>query len=281
MDNLNNLSEKVPLILVVDDDRSMRALLNLAMEEQGYRVALAQNGEQGIAEYKRLQPDMVLLDAVMPDMDGFTCCDRIRELSGENLIPILIITVLDDRLSIEKAFAAGATDYITKPLHWEVLSQRVQRLLSGYRAISEAQLIKQQLERQLNWEQFLRNTLQELNSGAIESQLPDILRQIQAFFQVEGIILFQQETDNFLEFSTSPPLLLDKIKIFLQNFSLESYSIEPTEIETKSILIMPLITTSKNWGLLAMYAEIGFCSWQESQIDRFKDLVNLLSIAFS
>jgi DNA-binding response OmpR family regulator len=281
MDNLNNLSVKVPLILVVDDDRSMRALLNLAMEEEGYRVVLAQNGEQGIAEYKRLQPDMVLLDAVMPDMDGFTCCDRIRQVGGENLIPILMITVLDDRESIEKAFAAGATDYITKPLHWEVLSQRVQRLLSGYRAISEAQSIKQQLERQLKWEQFLRNTLQELNSGAIESQLPDILREIHTFFQVEGILLFKKETKSFLEFSTSEVLLIDKIKIFMQNFSLEICSIELTEIETKSILITPLITTSKNYGLLAIYTDLSLCSWQESEIDRFKDLVNLLSIALS
>lgn len=75
-------SNKVPLILVVDDDRIMRSLLNLAMEEEGYRVAQAKNGKQGLAEYTRLQPDMVLLDAVMPDMDGFTCCDRAFSTPG-------------------------------------------------------------------------------------------------------------------------------------------------------------------------------------------------------
>ena len=141
-------SKNKPLILIADDDRSMRALLNLAMTEEGYDVAEAKNGEQCLAEYQLLKPDAVLLDGVMPDLDGFTCCEKIRQLPGGELIPILMITVLDDQKSIDQAFSCGATDYITKPIHWAVLSQRMRRLLATNQILQEARLVKQQLEQQ-------------------------------------------------------------------------------------------------------------------------------------
>ena len=137
-----------PLILIVDDDRSMRALLNLAMTEEGYEVAEAKNGEQCLGEYQLLKPDAILLDAVMPDLDGFTCCEKIRQLPGGDLIPILMITVLDDQKSIDQAFNCGATDYITKPMHWAVLSQRMRRLLATNQVLREVQAVKQQLHQQ-------------------------------------------------------------------------------------------------------------------------------------
>ncbi|MDJ0574860.1 MAG: response regulator [Xenococcaceae cyanobacterium MO_234.B1] len=137
-----------PLILIVDDDRSMRALLNLAMTEEGYEVAEAKNGEQCLGEYQLLKPDAILLDAVMPDLDGFTCCQKIRQLPGGDLIPILMLTVLDDQKSIDQAFNCGATDYITKPMHWAVLSQRMRRLLATNQVLREVQAVKQQLHQQ-------------------------------------------------------------------------------------------------------------------------------------
>ncbi len=137
-----------PLILIVDDDRSMRALLNLAMTEEGYEVAEAKNGEQCLGEYQLLKPDAILLDAVMPDLDGFTCCEKIRQLPGGDLIPILMITVLDDQKSIDQAFNCGATDYITKPIHWAALSQRMRRLLAPNQVLREVQAVKQQLHQQ-------------------------------------------------------------------------------------------------------------------------------------
>ena len=126
----NNNPDQTPLIMIVDDDRSMRLLLNMAMEEEGYRVAEAKNGEQCLAEYAHYQPNLILLDAMMPDINGFTCCQKIRSLPGGDRIPIVMITALDDRESIEQALNAGATDYITKPIQWAVLSEQVQRLLN-------------------------------------------------------------------------------------------------------------------------------------------------------
>lgn len=118
-----------PLVLVTDDDKFMRALLRQVMEKEGYRVAEAQNGHQCLELYAELQPDLVLLDAKMPVVDGFGCCKALNQTYGQSVAPILIITSLDDSQSVDCAFEAGATDYITKPIHWPVLRQRVQRLL--------------------------------------------------------------------------------------------------------------------------------------------------------
>lgn len=118
-----------PLVLVTDDDKFMRALLRQVMEQEGYRVAEAQDGHQCLELYAELQPDLVLLDAKMPVVDGFSCCTALNQTYGQSVAPILMITGLDDSESVDRAFDAGAIDYVTKPIHWPVLRQRVQRLL--------------------------------------------------------------------------------------------------------------------------------------------------------
>jgi PleD family two-component response regulator len=73
---------------------------------------------------------LVLMDAVMPGMDGFECCEQLRQLPGGELTPVLMITGLDDSESLDRAYEVGAADYITKPIHWAVLRQRVKRTLN-------------------------------------------------------------------------------------------------------------------------------------------------------
>lgn len=128
-----------PLILVVDDDPVARLQLRLCLENEGYEIAEAPDGTTGLAIYGRLQPDIVLLDALMPGLDGFECCVRLQSLPRGRHIPILMITGLNDQDSVDRAFAVGAADYVTKPVHWAVLRQRVRRL------IQQSQL-QQQLE---------------------------------------------------------------------------------------------------------------------------------------
>mgnify|MGYP002777879526 CR=1 FL=1 len=135
--NSNPVSSTPPLILVVDDDITMRILLRQAMENDGYRVVEALNGQQALEAYTQFHPDLVLLDALMPVMDGFTCCSQLQALSDAKHAPILIITALEDQESVDRAFRAGASDFVTKPIHWAVLRQRVRRLLQ------QTQLYKQ------------------------------------------------------------------------------------------------------------------------------------------
>jgi diguanylate cyclase (GGDEF)-like protein/PAS domain S-box-containing protein len=127
--NSNPAASAAPLILVVDDDISMRTLLRQAMEEDNYRVVEAVNGQQALEIYAQLHPDLVLLDALMPVMDGFTCCAQLQTLSRSKHLPILMITALEDQASVDRAFRVGASDFVTKPIHWAVLRQRVRRLL--------------------------------------------------------------------------------------------------------------------------------------------------------
>ncbi|HEU4844668.1 MAG TPA: EAL domain-containing protein, partial [Burkholderiaceae bacterium] len=126
--------EDMPQVLVVDDDRSTRSTLRYTLQRDGFRVEEAADGAQALAMLKRFQPDVILMDAVMPVMDGFTACARMQELPGGSAIPVLMITALQDNSSVERAFAAGASDYIPKPIHYAVLSQRVRRIIEGNRA---------------------------------------------------------------------------------------------------------------------------------------------------
>ncbi|WOD41537.1 EAL domain-containing protein [Nodosilinea sp. E11] len=140
-------ADNTPLVLVVDDDRSLRKLLTMAIKQSGYRTIEATNGREALELYQQESPDLVLLDAMMPEMNGFACCRQLRLLQSAQVLatspldqsassiqsndefPILMITALDDDHSVESAFAAGATDYITKPVNWSILNQRLKRLL--------------------------------------------------------------------------------------------------------------------------------------------------------
>jgi CheY-like chemotaxis protein len=119
-----------PLILIVDDDELVRSILCEKVEQDGYQVTMARNGEEALIIYQEIQPDLVLMDGVMPGMDGFECCEQLQQLPGGDLTPVLMITGLDDSASLDRAYAVGAADYITKPIHWAVLRQRVKRVLN-------------------------------------------------------------------------------------------------------------------------------------------------------
>lgn len=118
-----------PLILVVDDEKTVRLVLRLTMEKEGYRVAEAPSGEQCLKSCEQLKPDLVLLDAMMQVIDGFTCCAHLPTLMGDECPAVLMITTLNDKASVDRAFEVGAADYITKPIDWPVMRQRVRRLL--------------------------------------------------------------------------------------------------------------------------------------------------------
>ncbi|UTW46054.1 EAL domain-containing protein [bacterium SCSIO 12696] len=121
-------------VLIADDDRSMRMALRNALEADDYSIDEASNGEHAVAICRRNMPDLILIDALMPEIDGFQACEQIRDLPNGTDIPILMITGLEDEKSIVKAFTAGASDYIPKPIHFSVMRQRVARLLQASKA---------------------------------------------------------------------------------------------------------------------------------------------------
>ena len=135
-------------ILVVDDEKTMRLLLGQVMQQEAYEVISARDGAECLALCERQLPDLILLDALMPVVDGFACCAALQQQFGKQCPPVLMVTSLEDQASVDQAFAAGASDYITKPIHWAVLRQRVRRLLQMHTTIAELHL-KMEQERRL------------------------------------------------------------------------------------------------------------------------------------
>lgn len=125
----NIIKEKKPVVLIVDDSRLMRAQLRDFLEQEGYTVIEANNGLEGIAQFQTYKPDIVLMDYLMPEMNGREACMKMRHLSEDmEEVPIVMITSLESEESVEASFKAGATDYISKPINFAVLKQRLRRM---------------------------------------------------------------------------------------------------------------------------------------------------------
>jgi PAS domain S-box-containing protein len=134
-------------ILIVDDDPNIRRMLRLSLDREGYAVEEAESGAQCIALLGTFVPDLILLDILMPgEMDGFQTLEQLRALPGGEDIPVLMVTALDDQRSVERAFAAGATDYIPKPVNRAVLVHRVRRVLRARQVDQELSAHRDNLE---------------------------------------------------------------------------------------------------------------------------------------
>jgi diguanylate cyclase (GGDEF)-like protein len=124
-------------VLVIDDDPVIRLLTKETLEQDGFLVEEAADGDAGMEAFARARPDIILLDVMMPGKDGFQVCSELRATAGDQVTPVLMMTGLDDVDSINRAYETGATDFITKPINWPVLGHRVRYMLRASRAMSE------------------------------------------------------------------------------------------------------------------------------------------------
>jgi CheY-like chemotaxis protein len=124
-------------ILIVDDDPVVRSLMRATLERDGFTVIEARDGVEACRLYEEHHPDLLLVDLVMPHMDGFELCRVLRGRAESAYVPIVVATSLDDVPSIARAYDAGATDFIPKPLNWLVLNHRVRYILRASRAFEE------------------------------------------------------------------------------------------------------------------------------------------------
>lgn len=130
-------SKATPLVLVADDDRSMRLLIAKAMNKAGFSVAEAADGAQALQIFDRRRPDIILMDVDMPVMDGYEACAKLRRLPFGESAPIIMVTGRDDVASVVRAYEAGATDFVMKPINWVILAHRVRYMFRAGRLSQE------------------------------------------------------------------------------------------------------------------------------------------------
>jgi DNA-binding response OmpR family regulator len=113
-------------LLLIDDSQDIQKLVGMFLERDGYEVVRATNGQEGLRQLAQTQPDLVLLDIMMPEVDGWETCRRMREISN---IPIIMLTAKAQEMDVVRGLEMGADDYVTKPFDLSELRARIQSLL--------------------------------------------------------------------------------------------------------------------------------------------------------
>ncbi|MET0266931.1 MAG: response regulator transcription factor [Duganella sp.] len=176
------------LVLVVDDVPENLAVLHDALDESGYTVLVANNGEAALLRAAEAQPDIILLDAVMPGMDGFEACRRLKASLATRHIPVVFMTGLTEPEHLVAAFEAGGNDYVTKPLRTsEVLARLaahrqtarlVDQARSALDAFGNAVIAMSPGDGKIVWQTPLARTLME--GYAVQEELPQWLAATEA-----------------------------------------------------------------------------------------------------
>ena len=133
-------SPKRGLVLVADDDPVMRMLMLEMLGQVGLDVIEAEDGNQALAYYHSMAPDLVLLDVEMPGLDGFQVCAEIRRQESNATVPIVMVTGGDELESVTHAYEVGATDFVSKPINWPILGHRVLYVLRASDAIARLRI---------------------------------------------------------------------------------------------------------------------------------------------
>jgi predicted signal transduction protein with EAL and GGDEF domain/DNA-binding response OmpR family regulator len=136
-----------PEVLLIDDDEINLLLTALGLRDRGFNVTEADSGEKALDMLLDWTPDIIVLDALMPHLDGFDTCRRVRRMHGFENVPVLMLTGLDDDASITRAYEAGATDFFVKTTQWSLLTGRLHYLLRASRTRIELERSKSKLAR--------------------------------------------------------------------------------------------------------------------------------------
>ena len=134
-------------VLIADDDAILREIARAMLENSGFEVETAASGDAALKASATRLPDIALLDVEMQDGNGYQACRNIRALPGGADLPIVMVTGLDDSSSIDRAYEAGATDFVVKPINWALLAHRMRYVLRGARTIDALRFSAERIHR--------------------------------------------------------------------------------------------------------------------------------------
>lgn len=230
---------ETPPILIVDDDPTQRMMYRSVLEGDGHRVIEAENGEQGIDLFRKYQPNMILLDAIMPGMDGFETCRRLQTLDGGEIATVLLATSLNDDESVTRAFEAGADDFISKPINWAVLRGRVRRLVQSHIAQQQMRAAEEQLSQS--------NKMQAIGtlSSGISHEFNNILASVmgytellQEFLKAEAHERQERYANEIYSASERARDLITQMQLFSRTMPGDAKRLESVPLLTESMRML-------------------------------------------
>lgn len=185
-------------ILIVDDHATNRDALELILSEQGYSLHMAEDGMQALEKANAIHPDLILLDVMMPGMDGFEVCRRLRSTPGLAEVPIILLTALDDSASRLEGIESGADDFISKPFDRQELRARIRTItrLNRYRTLLEQRESLREMAQRLvtgleNERMRISRELHDELGQLLTAQLMDI-RDLQSDLTIPPEALFER-----------------------------------------------------------------------------------------
>ncbi|MEO1429972.1 MAG: response regulator [Cyanobacteria bacterium J06633_8] len=168
---LDGQEKNSEVILIVDDTPDNLLVLFSFLEEKGFKVLLAEDGESALQIAQSKAPDLILLDVLMPEIDGFETCRRLKEKPSTKEIPVIFLTALSETVNKVQGFKLGGVDYITKPSEQEEVLVRIQTHLNLQRMRSTLALQNQELKQRLDFQALQRRITDKLRDSLNESQI--------------------------------------------------------------------------------------------------------------
>ena len=139
--------KKATQILVVDDEQDILELIRHTLNKEGYEVHVAANGQQAVEKAKKIKPSLILMDVMMPVMDGMEACRQLKEDPETATLPIIFLTARSEEFAELAGFEAGADDYISKPIRSRVLLSRIRAILRrNMGGSAEEEIVKLEFE---------------------------------------------------------------------------------------------------------------------------------------
>ncbi|HEY4001667.1 MAG TPA: response regulator, partial [Candidatus Xenobia bacterium] len=169
-----------PLILIVDDNKQNVQLLKVCLESKEYRTQVAYDGEEGIRLAQEIKPDLVLLDVMLPGMDGFEVCRQLKTQNHTIFLPIIMITALSEPQDKIRGLEEGADDYLSKPFDRLELYSRVKNLVKLKRLFEDRVTLQKRLEVEQRTRELLKQFVNAFSGGIFHMVEEDELERLKA-----------------------------------------------------------------------------------------------------